>query len=370
MNFYNFEKIFSKFDIDARYFGVERFGNGHINETFLITCINNDNNKERKIILQKINSKLFNVEKLMSNIGLVSDFVVKKLQSEGKDPDKLSLRLFFTKDNKPYYYDADSRGYFRAFNYIENSIAYEKIDSPQIFYQTARAFGDFAKILAEFDAEKLYEILPNFHNTKKRFRNFENSLNSDRFNRAKDVSREINFVVERKKYCSKIVNLLDSHRMPLRVTHNDTKLNNVLFDKDSGEYLTVIDLDTIMSGSICYDFGDAIRFGCNTSFEDEIDLSKVHFDINLFEEFTKGYLETLGDSLTEIEKDNLAFSAILMTYECGMRFLTDYLEGDSYFRTSRDGQNLDRARTQFKLITEMEKSYGKMCKIVDKYYQK
>ncbi len=369
MNFYNFEKIFSKFDIDARFFGAKPFGMGHINETFLITCIDKDN-KELKIILQKINSKLFDVEKLMSNIGLVSDYIVQKLVLENKDPNRYTLRLFFTKDKKPYYYDSDSRGYFRAFNYIENSTAYEIIDSPLVFNQAGHAFGDFAKTLSGFDAEKLYEILPNFHNTKKRYKNFENSLNSDRFNRAKEVFDEINFVAERKKYCSRIVKLLDEHKMPLRVTHNDTKLNNILFDKDSGEYLTVIDFDTIMSGSICYDFGDAIRSGCNTSYEDEQDLSKVHFDMKLFEEFTKGYLSSLGDSLTEIEKDNLAFSAILMTYECGMRFLTDYLEGDSYFRTTRDKQNLDRARTQFKLITEMEQNYDKMCKIVNKYFKK
>ena len=175
------------------------------------------------------------------------------------------------------------------------------------------------------------------------------------------------YVLDRKEYCSKIVDLLASGQMPTKVTHNDTKLNNVMLDKDSGNPVAVIDLDTIMPGSICYDFGDSIRFGCNPVAEDEKDLSKVNFDINLFEQYVKGYLSALGDSITKIEKDHLAFGAILMTYECGMRFLADYLDGDIYFHTKREGQNLDRARTQFKLIEDMEKLYPEMLKIVNKY---
>ncbi|MBO5068650.1 MAG: phosphotransferase, partial [Clostridia bacterium] len=187
------------------------------------------------------------------------------------------------------------------------------------------------------------------------------------FDRAKSVKKEIKFVLDRKDYCNKIVDLLKSGKMPTKVTHNDTKLNNVMLGVKTGEPVAVIDLDTIMPGSICYDFGDSIRFGCNPAAEDEKDLTKVNFDINLFEQYVKGYLLALGQSITPIEKENLAFGAILMTYECGMRFLADYLDGDIYFRVKRDGHNLDRARTQFKLIEDMEKVYPEMLKIVEKY---
>ena len=196
---------------------------------------------------------------------------------------------------------------------------------------------------------------------------FTTSLSTDKLNRAKDIKDEIKFVLDRENYCGKIVDLLESGKMPTKVTHNDTKLNNVMLDEKTGAPVAVIDLDTIMPGSICYDFGDSIRFGCNPCAEDERDLSKVNFDIELFKAYTKGYLSAVGKSATKVEKDNLAFGAILMTYECGMRFLADYLEGDVYFRTHREGQNLDRARTQFKLIEDMEKLLPEMEKIVEKY---
>jgi hypothetical protein len=229
------------------------------------------------------------------------------------------------------------------------------------------AFGNFAKLLAEFDATKLYESIPDFHNTEKRYENFINAVKTDKMGRAKEVQKEIDFVVDRKDYCGRIVNLLKSGKMPLKVTHNDTKLNNVMLDEKTGEPVAVIDLDTIMQGSICYDFGDSIRFGCNHADEGERDLSKVNFDIELFEAYTKGYLSALGESITQIEKENLAFGAILMTYECGMRFLTDYLEGDVYFRIKHPSHNIDRTRMQFKLVSDMEKLLPEMNEIVMKY---
>jgi hypothetical protein len=229
------------------------------------------------------------------------------------------------------------------------------------------AFGNFAKLLAEFDATKLYESIPDFHNTEKRYENFINAVKADKMGRAKEVQKEIDFVVDRKDYCGRIVNLLKSGKMPLKVTHNDTKLNNVMLDEKTGEPVAVIDLDTIMQGSICYDFGDSIRFGCNHADEGERDLSKVNFDIELFEAYTKGYLSALGESITQIEKENLAFGAILMTYECGMRFLTDYLEGDVYFRIKHPSHNIDRTRMQFKLVSDMEKLLPEMNEIVMKY---
>lgn len=360
--------VIKNFQVDGNVVSVERYGEGHINETYLAVVENNG--VKTNYILQKINNKLFtNVEGLMNNIKLVTEYNRAKIIERGGNPDRESLSLIYTRDGKSYYYDEISGGYFRMYIFITDAVAHQKVTNPDQFYQSAVAFGEFANLLAEFDATKLFEVIPNFHNTVCRFNNFTKSLELDKMDRAKLVQDEINFVIERKNYSSKIVDLLASGEMPTKVTHNDTKLNNVMLDVVTNKPVAVIDLDTIMPGSICYDFGDSIRFGCNTGAEDEPDLSKVNFDIDLFEYYAKGYLTALGDSVTEVEKNNLAFGAILMTYECGMRFLTDYLDGDVYFRTHRDGHNLDRARTQFKLVKDMESRLEEMNKIVDKYYK-
>ncbi|MBO7525260.1 MAG: aminoglycoside phosphotransferase family protein [Clostridia bacterium] len=363
---YDFNKIVSQFKVKGSLVSCEPYGEGHINETYLATL--DDNGKTVRYIVQKINTGLFkDVDKLMSNIVSVTNFARERIIAKFGDPDRESLTVVFTKGGKPYYYDEASKGTFRVYIFITDAVAYQIVEKPEHFYQSALAFGNFANLLADFDASKLYEILPDFHNTEKRFNDFLTSVKNDKFGRAKDVKKEIDFFLERKDYAGRIVSLLRSGEMPLKVTHNDTKLNNVLIDALSGKYVAVIDLDTIMPGSICYDFGDSIRFGCNTAAEDEKNLSKVNFDINLFKTYANGYLEALGDSITKIEKDNLAFGAILMTFECGMRFLADYLDGDVYFRTHREGHNLDRARTQIKLVSDMEARFDEMKEIVKKY---
>ncbi len=363
---YDFNNIISKFDLDCSLISCERYGEGHINETYL--AIVNENGKEVKYILQRINSNLFtDVDKLMNNIKLVTEFNRQKIIARGGNPDRESLSLVYTLDNKPYYYSKEDNSYFRIYKFIEDAIAYQVVEKPEHFYQSAVAFGNFANLLAEFDATQLFEVLPNFHNTVKRFKDFEIALEKNASGRKDQAQEEIEFYLSRKDYCNKIVDLLNSGKMPTKVTHNDTKLNNVMLDATTGKPVAVIDLDTIMPGSICYDFGDSIRFGCNPAAEDEKDLSKVNFDINLFESYAKGYLSALGDGVSQIEKDNLAFGAILMTYECGMRFLSDYLDGDVYFRTHRPEHNLDRTRTQIKLIKDMEKVFDKMQEIVNKY---
>jgi len=359
---YDFKKVLANFDVEGDLVSCERYGEGHINETYLAIT------DKKQYILQRINSNLFkNVDKLMNNIKLVTEFNREKIKARGGNPDREALSLVYAKDGASYFRCEECGAYFRVYKFIEDAVAYQIVEKPEHFYESAVAFGNFANLLAEFDATKLYEVLPDFHNTEKRFRDFTASLSADKCGRAAGVKEEIDFVLARKDYCGKIVNLLKSGEMPTKVTHNDTKLNNVMLDKDTGKAVAVIDLDTIMPGSICYDFGDSIRFGCNTAAEDEPDLSKVKFDINLFEAYAKGYLSAVGAGATKIEKDNLAFGAILMTYECGMRFLADYLDGDVYFRTHRDGHNLDRCRTQFKLIRDMEAVYGDMQKIVNKY---
>ena len=363
---YDFEKIISNFKIDGELVSCERYGEGHINQTFLAKV-----KKDGEIvdfILQRINSNLFkDVPRLMENIRLVTEYNREKIIKRGGNPDRESLSLVYAKDGKAFYYDKESDGYFRAYIFITDAIAYQQVEKPEHFYQSAVAFGNFANLLSEFDASKLYESIPNFHNTEKRYENFIKAVEEDKMGRAKEMQAEIEFVKNRKDYCGRIVSLLNSGEMPTKVTHNDTKLNNVMLDKDTGKPVAVIDLDTIMQGSICYDFGDSIRFGCNHSSEDEKDLSKVNFDLDLFREYSKGYLSAIGNGITKCEKDNLAFSSILMTFECGMRFLTDYLEGDTYFRIKYPTQNVDRTRTQFKLVEDMEKLLPEMEKIVNEY---
>jgi len=357
------KEIISAFDIKGKVLSCVAHGAGHINETRLLTVDNNGTIS--KYILQKINSAIFtDSDKLMSNILLVTEFNKNVIAKLGGEPERESLSVLMTKDNKPYFRTKD--GDFRMYPYIDG-VTYQVVKNPHDFYISAVAFGKFMKLLANFDATKLYEVIPNFHNTESRFNDFVKIVKENKSNRAKLVQEEIEFVFSRKKYCSVIVDLLKSGEMPTRVTHNDTKLNNILFDKDTGKSLAILDLDTMMPGSLCYDFGDSIRFGCNPCEEDEQDLSKVNFDINLFEEYAKGYLTAVGDSITKIEKKYLAFSSILITYECGMRFLGDYIDGDHYFRIDRENQNLDRARTQFKLVSDMEKLLPEMEKIVAKY---
>ena len=361
---YDFNQIVSKFNVDGNLLSCERYGEGLINETYL--AVIEQDGKPVNFILQKINNKLFkDVDKLMNNIRLVTEFNRKKIIERGGDPNRESLTLIYAKDGKPYVETVD--GFFRMYVFITDAFAPNKVEKPEDFYFSGLAFGNFAKLLSEFDATQLYEVLPNFHNTKVRFENFVKAIDADIVGRKKDVQPEIDFYLSRKDYCGKIVDLLESGKMPMKVTHNDTKLNNIMIDNATGKPICVIDLDTIMPGSICYDFGDSIRSGCNNGAEDDPNLDNVSFNIELFETYAKGYIEALGDGVTDIEKQHLPFGAMLMTFECGMRFLTDYLEGDTYFRTKRPNHNLDRTRTQMKMVSDMEKVMDKMIAIVNKY---
>lgn len=355
----NLSEIIGQYDFNSKNVIAESYDVGHINSTLLLTCKDGNGGK---YILQHINDRLFNVKELMHNIMLVTEFIRNKTAERGGDPDKECLTVIKTKDGRPYVKVSD--GYYRIYKFI-NGISYQVVEKPEDFKKCAQAFGTFANLLAEFDAKQLYEVIPKFHDTENRFSNFINSVENNESWRAKNVQKEIDFVLKRSGYCGRITALLKNGEIPIRVTHNDTKLNNVLFDKETDKCIAVVDLDTVMPGSLCYDFGDAIRFGCNTSTEDDTDLSRVHFDIELFRAFAEGYLAEIDNGITQTEKNNLAFSAILMTYECGMRFLADYIDGDKYFRTSRESHNLDRARTQFKLVSEMETLLPEMEKIIE-----
>lgn len=359
---YDFKFIASQFMIEGEFADCVPYGEGHINETFKLTV--QAGGREVPYILQRINSRLFDVEKLMHNIELVTDFCRESVLKKGGDPMRDCLQLVRTREGKSFYRDGEHC--FRVYVFIDRATSHQIVRTPRDFYESAVAFGNFANLLAQFDASKLYEVLPDFHNTRVRFENFERARKADAFGRAQEVEREIDWVTAHADLCGRIVDQIASGAIPLRVTHNDTKLNNVMLDDATGKGIAVIDLDTVMPGSLCYDFGDSIRFGCNPAAEDEPDLSKVNFRFDLYETYLKGYLSAVGEGITQTEKDNLPWGAVLMTYECGMRFLTDYLEGDVYFRTHRAGQNLDRARTQFKLVDDMLSMMDEMQAAVKK----
>ena len=360
-----FSDILFNFAIDGEFVSCEPYGSGLINRTYVAGY--NEDVRRVRYIVQRINTNLFkNVDGLMNNIKLVTEFNRAEIVKRGGDPDRESLTLVPTKNGGTYFRTEEGDCY-RVYVFIENAKGYDVVEKPEHFYESAVAFGKFAMLLDRFDSSKLFEVLPDFHNTVKRFDNFRRSLEADKFNRAKDVKKEIGFALEREKITHTIVDLLASGKMPSRVTHNDTKLNNVLIDTRTDKAVSVIDLDTMMPGSICYDFGDSIRFGCNPCLEDTPETEKVIFNMPLFETYTKGYLSVFGDTITDIERKNLPMGAILMTYECGIRFLTDYLDGDVYFRKTREGQNIDRTRSQFKLVSDMEKRYDEMLSAVEKY---
>lgn len=356
------EYIAAKEFTDDDILSVELYGEGHINGTYLVMT-RGKNGKESKFVLQKINEKIFSdVDGLMSNICFVTQFMRDKTIQRGGNPDEECLTVIKTRDGAPYFRHGDVA--WRAYKFLDGK-TYQAVESTEQLKASAKAFGEFARDLNGFDVSLLFDVLPDFHNTQKRYERFIESVERDVMRRADSVREEINFVTARQGYCGRIVSLLESGEMPKKVTHNDTKLNNLIFDKAGKRGLAVIDLDTVMSGSICYDFGDSIRFACNHCAEDERDLKKVNFDSELFRAYSEGYMSAVGDVITNVERENLAFSAILMTYECGMRFLTDYLDGDVYFRIHRSGHNLDRARTQFKLVADMERDEAKMRRIIE-----
>lgn len=357
-----------QFALQGKLVEQKPYGNGHINDTFLLAYEMQDGNQKR-YILQRMNHTIFKQpEKLMENVVRVTEYLRKVIAEQGGDPDRETLNVVRTANGDAFY--KDSKGnYWRVFLFIEHTVCLEKVESAKDFYDSAVAFGNFQKMLSDYPADQLHETIPNFHNTASRFRDFQKAVQSDRLGRAAIAKEEIAFALAREQDTSVLTNLLREGKLPLRVTHNDTKLNNILFDDATKKALCIIDLDTVMPGLALYDFGDSIRFGASTGAEDEKDLNKVEVDLDLFEAFTKGFLEGCGGSLTQKEIEMLPMGAKLMTYECGIRFLADFLDGDSYFKIHREGHNLDRARTQFKLVADMEKKWDALTEIVEKYKQ-
>lgn len=356
----------AQFAIDGRLIRKEPYGNGHINDTFLLVYEREDGSK-RRYILQRMNHSIFkNPGQLMENVVNVTEYLRSVIQAQGGDPDRETLNVVKTHNGLSYYED-EEQNCWRIFLFVERTVCLEKVESLKDFYDSAVAFGNFQRMLSDFPAEKLHETIPDFHNTPSRFRDFQKAVQEDKMGRAALAADEIAFALAREQDTAVLTDLLKSGELPLRVTHNDTKLNNILFDADTREALCIIDLDTVMPGLSHYDFGDSIRFGASTGAEDETDLSRIALDLDLFEAFTKGFLEGCGGRLTQKEIEMLPMGAKLMTYECGIRFLADFLEGDVYFKTRHENHNLDRARTQFKLVADMEEKWEQMASVVNKY---
>lgn len=346
--------------------GALRYGAGHINDTFCV-YVQDEAGDCVRYILQRINTNTFTDPKgLMENICGVTGYLRGMIEQQGGDAMRETMNVVPTKQGENYYSDSDG-GAWRVYTFVEGTLCLQKAETPQDFYESAVAFGNFQRQLAGYPAATLHETIRKFHDTVNRYANFEKALAADVCGRAKGIQSEIDFVTARKADCGYMVGLLAEGKLPLRVTHNDTKLNNILMDKATRKGICVIDLDTVMPGLAANDYGDSIRFGANNCAEDEPDLAKVNFSLPLFESYTKGFLQAAGSALTDLEKETLPWGAKLMTLECGIRFLTDYLEGDHYFRTHREGQNLDRCRTQFKLVRDMEARWDEMAAVVKKY---
>ena len=338
---------------------AERFGAGHINDTFAVWSAD----RSRRWIVQRINTDTFtDPAGLMENITGVTAYLRRQIEARGGDAGRETLNVIPTRDGRAYYTDPDG-GAWRAYVFVEGTVCLQKVENERDFYTVAETFGHFQKQLAGYPAATLHETIARFHDTPNRYANFEKALAADVMGRAQEIGPEIAFIRAREADCRVLVDQLAAGVLPLRVTHNDTKLNNVLIDQATGKGICVIDLDTVMPGLSAYDFGDSIRFGANDCAEDEPDQSKVHFSLHLYEVFARGYLAAAGSAMTEAERRSLPWGAKLMTLECGIRFLTDYLEGDHYFKISRPAQNLDRARTQFTLVEGMEREFDAMTQL-------
>ena len=367
------EDVIEKFSVDGRILSIEEYGSGHINDTYLVSLEQNapeepqQDGEEKKYILQRMNTEIFkNPDELMENITGVTAFLEKKIRARGGDPSRETLHVIPTRAGKPYYHAAEGTCY-RMYDFIRNATSFDAVKKPEDFYESAVAFGNFQSLLADYPAETLHETIPGFHDTGKRYQTFQQAVKEDVCKRAAAAQPEIAFVLERGKEMTVLTDALKRGKLPLRVTHNDTKLNNIMIDNATGKGICVIDLDTVMPGLSVNDFGDSIRFGANTAVEDEPDVSKVSLDLKLYELYVKGYLEGCKGALTKEELAMLPMGAKMMTLECGMRFLTDYLQGDVYFKIHKENHNLIRCRTQFALVADMERKWEQMRAVVEKY---
>ncbi len=356
-------RIGAQFAIPGELIRAEPFTHGHINDTYVATY--QHNGATRRYVHQRINHHVFkNPAQVMENIARVTGHIRAKLERDGHpDLDRRVLRLVLTRDGQTCHVTADGH-YWRTYHFIENARIYDVVESPKEAYQAAKEYGYFQQLLTDLPGGRLHDTIPDFHHTPKRFAAFERALAADACQRAATCRTEIEFALARQPITTVLLNLAARGQIPERVTHNDTKFNNVMLDNVTGEGICVLDLDTVMPGLALYDFGDMVRTTTSASAEDERDLRRVHMDLEMFEALARGYLSTAGAFLNPVEKAHLAFAGKLITFEIGLRFLTDYLEGDHYFKTHRPGHNLDRCRTQFKLVESIEEQEDEMNALI------
>ncbi len=358
--------IVRMFRFEGEFMGAEPWGHGHIHDTYRTTFCEEDGST-RRYILQKVNQYVFkDPVGLMKNIQAVTSHLRKKILQAGGDPARETLNLIPTVDND-FLYQSEDEEVWRSYHFIENAQSYQVPQNPTQVYHAGKAYGHFQNLLADFPADQLFETIPDFHDTPKRYQNLVKAVRRDSHQRVKNAETEIAFAMERERDAPLLIDRITSGEIPQRVTHNDTKFNNVMIDDETGEGICVIDLDTVMPGLSGYDFGDAIRSIANKGAEDEGDFDKVGVELEHIESFTRGFLEATRDTLAPTEIELLPQSARMMTLENSVRFLTDYLEGDVYYKTAYPDHNLIRCRSQFKLVADMEKKMGEMMRIVDKH---
>lgn len=359
----NLEKVFNQFRVTGTYKSGDPYGSGHIHDTFRVITVEED---RHDYILQKLNNKIFkDIDALQNNISIVTSHIREKLVQEGEeDIDRKVLQLIKTHEGKTYYVDGNGSNW-RMYIFISKHVSYDIVENEHQAYQGGKAIGRFQSLLSNLDSTLLTETIPYFHDIERRLDSFYKTVKRNPADRVKYCRNEIEFVDSHAKEMGLILKLGREGKIPLRTTHNDTKFNNVLLDLDNNA-LCVIDLDTVMPGYVHYDFGDAIRTVANCSSEDEKDLSKVVMDIKLFEAYADGYLSETSNTLNSTELAHLAFAPKLVTFTIGLRFLTDYIDGDNYFKVHREGHNLDRARTQFKLVESNEEQYEEMKTIIER----
>ena len=358
----NLIHVVNQFITEGAVQSIEPFGSGHINDSYLVTTTPES---APDYVLQKINHHVFrNVQQLMDNIMMVTNHIRDGIQSRSIEAADFQIfQLIRSKNGSCFSHDHDGN-FWRLLDHIRDSKSYDIVESPGMAYEAGKAFGVFQLLAADLDAGSLFEVLPNFHNIVVRLENFRNAVTHDPANRVRETGPEIRFVEARAAEMHTILRLGKQGLLPLRVTHNDTKFNNVLFNREN-RAISVVDLDTVMPGYVLYDFGDAIRTGASTAAEDEADLTRIHIDLELFGAYSRGYLEYARNFLNPDEIAHLAFSAKFMTYIIGLRFLTDYLDGDQYFKTGFPGHNLQRAKAQFRLLESMEDHFKEMQEIID-----
>ncbi len=364
---YNIESVASNFMLAGRLIEAAPFGSGHINDTFTLRCRTNAG--EERYILQRINHRVFrNPAAMMENIRRVTNHIRGKLRDQGDELAQRQLAVIETNDGAACFED-EQGNFWRLYNRIEEAVTYDTLESPQTAYEVARMFGWFQRMLIDLPGPPLHETIPDFHATPKRFRDFQEVLQRDPRNRAKDVGTEIEFVLENAEICDVLLNLVGRGEIPIRIAHNDAKINNVMLDAKTHKGVCIIDLDTVMPGLSLYDFGDMVRTATSPTEEDERETSKVAMQMPRFEMLARGFAEETCAFLTPVEKEYLAFSAKLITFEQMIRFLADYLAGDIYYKVHREGQNLDRSRTQMKLVQSIIEQEEAMNEVVESVFQ-